>query len=58
MDAVYENLRKLAGMKKVILCCLAITSGGHIILLYIGLENKESYDSWREFFRNMTGRRL
>ena len=58
VDAVYESLRQLAGMKEAILCCWAITSGGHKVLLHIGLGNKESYDSWREFFRHMIGRGL
>ena len=43
VDAVYESLRQLAGMKEAILCCWAITSGGHKVLLHIGLGNKESY---------------
>lgn len=29
VDAVYESLRQMAGMKEAILCCWAITSGGH-----------------------------
>jgi transposase-like protein len=39
-DAVYESLRQMVGMKKAILCCWAITSGGHKVLLHIGLGNK------------------
>jgi transposase-like protein len=57
-DAVYESLRQMAGMKEAILCCWAITSSGHKILLHIGLGNKESYDSWKEFFRHMQRRGL
>jgi putative transposase len=58
VDAVYESLRQMAGMKEAILCCWAITSGGHKVLLHIGLGNKESYDSWMEFFRHMQRRGL
>jgi len=58
VDAVYESLRQMAGMKEAILCCGAITSGGHKVLFHIGLGNKESYDSWLEFFRHMQGRGL
>jgi putative transposase len=45
-------------MKEAILCCWAITTGGHKVLLHIGLGNKESYDSWVEFFRHMQRRGL
>jgi len=58
VDAVYESLRQMAGMKEAILCCWAITSGGHKVLLHIGLGNKESYHSWVEFFRHMQRRGL
>jgi putative transposase len=57
-DAVYESLRQQAGMKEAILCCWGITSGGHKVLLHIGLGNKESYQSWVEFFRHMIARGL
>lgn len=58
VDAVYESMRQMAGMKEAILCCWAITSGGHKVLLHIGLGNKESHDSWVEFFRHMQRRGL
>lgn len=58
VDAVYESLRQMAGMKEAILCCWAISSGGHKVLLHIGLGNKESYGSWVEFFRHMQRRGL
>lgn len=35
-----------------------ITSSDHKVLLYIGLENKESYQGWVEFFRQMIVRGL
>jgi putative transposase len=57
-DAVYESLRQQAGMKEAILCSWGITSAGHKILLHIGLGNKESYESWLEFFRHMIARGL
>jgi transposase-like protein len=58
VDAVYESLRQQAGLKEAILCSWAITSGGHKVLLHIGLGNRESYESWREFFRHMNRRGL
>jgi putative transposase len=57
-DAVFESLRQEAGMKEAILCCWGITSGGNKILLHIGLGNRESFESWREFFRHMVNRGL
>jgi putative transposase len=58
VDAVYESLRQMAGIKEAILCCWAITSGGHKVLLHLGLGNKESYSGWVEFFRDMQRRGL
>jgi putative transposase len=58
VDAVYESLRQMAGMKEAILCCWAITSGGYKVSLHIELGNKESYHSWVEFFRHMQRRGL
>ena len=58
VDGVYESLRQRAGMKEAILCCWGITSTGDKVLLHVGLGNKESYDSWRDFFRHMQGRGL
>jgi len=57
-DGVFESLRQEAGMKEAILCCWGITSGGNKILLHIGLGNRESFESWREFFRHMVNRGL
>ncbi len=57
-DAVFESLRQEVGMKEAILCCWGITSSGNKVLLHIGLGNKESFESWREFFRHMVRRGL
>jgi transposase-like protein len=57
-DAVFESLRQEAGMKEAILCCWGITSSGNKVLLHIGLGNKGSFQSWREFFRHMVRRGL
>ena len=57
-DAVFESLREQSGMKEAILCCWGISSSGHKILLHLGLGNKESYESWLEFFRHMVKRGL
>jgi len=46
LDAVYESVRKLAGIKEAILAAWGIQRDGRKVLLSLGLGNKESYDSW------------
>ncbi len=58
VDGVYESLRLSLGAKEAILCAWAILSDGRKILLHLTLGNKESYDCWKEFFRNMISRGL
>ena len=58
LDAVYENVRKLAGIKEAILAAWGIQRDGRKVLLALGLGNKESHDSWLEFLRDMVGRGL
>ncbi len=58
VDGVYESLRLNLGAKEAILCAWAILSDGRKILLHLALGNKESYDCWKEFFRNMISRGL
>jgi len=58
LDGVYESIRLRSDAKEAILCAWAILSNGHKILLHMALGNKESYDSWLDFFRNMIKRGL
>jgi transposase-like protein len=58
VDGVYESLRLSLGAKEAILCAWAILSDGRKILLHLTLGNKESYECWKEFFRNMIFRGL
>jgi len=58
LDGVYESVRLRAGAKEAILCAWGILSNGHKVLLHMALGNKESYDSWLDFFRNMIKRGL
>jgi putative transposase len=58
VDGVYESLRLSLGAKEAILCAWAILSDGRKILLHLTLGNKESYECWKEFFRNMIARGL
>jgi len=57
-DGVYESFRKQTGAKEAILCCWAILSTGHKVLLHLALGNKESYECWKEFFLDMICRGL
>jgi len=57
-DGVYESLRLETGIKEAILCCWGILSNGNKVMLNLSLGNKESYECWRDFFRDMIKRGL
>ena len=58
LDAIYERVRKLAGMKEGILVAWGIERSGKKVLLSLQLGNKENYDSWLELLRDMVKRGL
>jgi putative transposase len=58
LDAVYENPRSKGTSNEAILCAWAILSGGEKIMLHMELGNKESYECWQGFLRQMIGRGL
>ncbi len=58
LDAVYESVRRLSGMKEAILVAWAILRDGRKVLLSLSLGNKESHADWLEFLRNMVKRGL
>jgi transposase-like protein len=58
LDAIYESLHKRFGMKQSVLCAWGITRSGEKVLLHIGLGNRESYNDWLEFLRDMVNRGL
>jgi putative transposase len=58
VDGVYESLRRETGPKEALLCAWGILSNGRKVLLHLALGNKESYASWKDFFRNMISRGL
>lgn len=58
LDAVYEKPRSQGTTSEAILCAWAILSGGEKIMLGLELGNRESYDCWQLFLRQMTGRGL
>jgi len=58
VDAVFEAMRRQAGLKEGILVALAITRDGRRVLIHMALGNKESYECWLNFFRDMISRGL
>lgn len=58
VDGVYESLRLHGGRKEALLCAWGILSSGEKVMLHLSLGNKESYDTWKEFIREMTARGL
>jgi len=58
LDAVYESLREQGAGQEGVLCAWAICSSGRKVLLHLTLGNKESYDNWLEFLRDMVKRGL
>ncbi len=58
LDAVYESLREQAGLKEGILVAWGVCSDGHKVLLHLALGNKESYENWLNFLRDMVRRGL
>ena len=57
-DAVYESLREQGAGQEGVLCAWAICSNGRKTLLHLALGNKESYDNWLEFLRDLVKRGL
>jgi len=58
LDAVYESLREQGGGKEGVLCAWAICADGQKAMLHLALGNKESYENWLEFLRDMVKRGL
>ena len=58
LDAVFEPMRMFKSPKEGILCAWAILVSGEKVLLHMDLGNKESYDCWLEFLRDMISRGL
>jgi transposase-like protein len=56
LDAIYESLRRYGDLKEAILCAWGITEDGRKVLISLGLGNKESYECWLEFLRDMVAR--
>ena len=58
LDAVYESLREQGGGKEGVLCAWAICADGRKVMLHLALGNKETYENWLEFLRDMVRRGL
>jgi putative transposase len=58
LDAVYESLRRQAGMKEGVLVAWAICRDGCKVLLHMTLGNKESFAAWLDMVRDMIRRGL
>jgi len=58
VDAVFEAMRRQIGLKEAVLVAWAITRDGQRVLIHMALGNKESYDCWLDFLRNIVSRGL
>ena len=58
LDALYESLRARYHVKEAVLCAWAITRTGEKVLLHLTSGNKESYENWLDFLRDMVTRGL
>jgi putative transposase len=58
VDGVYESLRRQGGPKEALLCAWGICADGRRVPLHLALGNRESYEGWLEFLRDMVGRGL
>jgi transposase-like protein len=56
-DAIFESLRR-QGAKEALLVAWCIDADGRKHLLHLAVGNKESEQSWTEFFRDLVGRGL
>ena len=51
-------MRRLGNTREGILCAWGITKDGNRVLLHLDLGNKESFDNWMDFLRDMVKRGL
>jgi len=58
VDGVYESLRRQGGPKEALLCAWGICADGRRVPLHLALGNRESYEGWLEFLRDMVARGL
>ena len=58
VDGVYESLRRQGGPTEALLCAWGICADGRRVPLHLALGNKESYEGWLEFLRDLVARGL
>lgn len=58
LDGLYEPLRVHGIQREAVLCAWGITVEGKKVLLSLGLGNKESYEAWVDFLRDLVQRGL
>lgn len=58
LDAVFEPWRFAGRSREGILCAWGICEDGRKVLLHLGLGNSESYETWRDFLRDLVARGL
>jgi transposase-like protein len=66
VDGVYESLRRQSlprarrggGPKEALLCAWGILADGRRVPLHLALGNRESYEGWLEFLRDLVARGL
>jgi putative transposase len=58
LDAVFEALRRQGRSREGVLCAWGICEDGRKVLLHLALGNTESYESWRDFLRDLVARGL
>jgi transposase-like protein len=58
LDAVFESIRRQAGLKESILAAWAICRDGQRVLIHLALGNRESHDCWLSFLRDLMKRGL
>ena len=58
LDAVFEPLRRQGRTREGVLCAWGICEDGRKVLLHLALGNTESYESWRDFLRDLVARGL
>jgi len=58
VDGIYESLRRQGGPKEALLCAWGICADGRRVPLHLALGNRESYQAWLEFLRDLVRRGL
>lgn len=56
VDAVYESVRRLFGLKEALLAAWGVRRDGSKVLLSLRLGNKERYEDWLEVLRDLVKR--